>query len=563
MINVKEIREKLEYYQKTLYAQTRADQAEDIKYYDDTFSVPWIRPPLIVSRTGSGAEMIDNAVAQLGSCMPKVYRDPLTDSATAKEASNRVAEIINNWMIMFMKRNPNPITEIFKNTLLMGEHWIHPIHNMSWVTSPYEKTGLPIIFMIPNPMVVFASPNEDENGVPEDFILYYERLPSVIKTLYPAWTNPMKKGDKKNPTSSWLAYFDSKYRYFEADGEAVLKGDSGIQPNLYGITPAIHKVSGFGKSSPEGKMEELIVGRLRKYRDLLARDAASTSDIDSIIHLFANNTITVQPGDTATQIPKDFREKFEIGPGKLIELPANLKVDTFKGALPEPQVLQWNYMLQAQLGKKIPASLMGMPAAESGRLQDLLYSAAMSAFGANIMDMENSIATAIGMGLRICDKLMRDDVVKSKDLNGNYTVKVELRPEDPVDRDRKIMAGRTMVSSGLRSIRTFLIKDVGMTQDEADDEIDEILAEKYLLQSPDIAQLIEIRAAEKSGMAQDLQALQAQKTAAEQRLKRFPLGNQLGSRGGEPRTGNIQTEMGQNMADVAMTQGGVRSTRGA
>ena len=391
-MNIQEIREKLNYYKDTLYSATRFEQLTDQDFYDDTFQVPWIKPPLIVSRTGSAAEMIDAPVSQLSGSTIKVYRQPAKSTNAAIEASGRIASWGNSQMELLMKQNPNPKNEFFKNECLRGEAWVHALHASSWVSDSPDRTGFPVIFLFPDPMIIFASPNEDEEGIPEDLFVYYERLPNAIHALYPAWTNPKNAGTRNKPTSTWMAYWSKKERYFEADGMPVLSDYT----NPYGFVPFVHKVASFGKSSAEGKMEELIVGRLRKYRDLLRREAASTSDIDSIIHMFANPSLDAQ-GDDNHAVPVDFEQKYSFKAGKMNVLPPGINVKKGIDLTPKPEVFTWAYKIASDLGRKIPGALLGIPTGDSGRLQDMTYGTAMGAYGIEIDNLKNALATAFGM----------------------------------------------------------------------------------------------------------------------------------------------------------------------
>ena len=553
MFDLNEIKNKLEYYKTDIYGNTRNQQRTDEDYYRDTFEIPWVKPPMLPSRTGAGAELIDIPVAQMTATVLKAFRQPAKDTDGARKSAVKVSQLINKWIAQIMKQNPNPKLESFKNQLLRGEMWMQVIHNADFLKN---RKGLPVHFLPREPMVVFASPNEDENGVPEDFFILFERMPYVISSMYPDWT---QQSDKK--TVTWMEYWSKDYRYFEADNIPVLKDTH----NPYGFVPMVHKIASFGKSSDDGRMENLVVGRLRKYRDLLTRDASSTSDIDSIIHMFANKDIDVQPTDPGTEIPKNFRESYVRGYGNIHEIPYGLKVTPSVEQPPNRELLEWKYKIDSDLGRKVPSALMGMPQGASGRLQDMTYTAALGAYSVEMANFENAMETAFGMGLQIINEWSNDDLVPDgitkEDINKNYGIEIELKVEDPVERDRKVMAGRTMVSGGLRSLKTFLIEDVGMTQEEADEEIDNILAERYMFQSPDIAELMQLRAAEKSGMMEDLQAVKSRRQELEKKISQFPLGSQIGSMGGEPRSGNIQTQTGQEFSDVAMTQGGIRSTR--
>ncbi len=554
-----ELKDRFDYYKDQLYNLVRIQQTEDETYYRDTFEVPWIKKPLIVSRTGAGAELIDNPVAQLTSSVLKVTRPPVKDTAGAKNSAISLTSYLNYAIAQIMKQNPNLKLEHYKNQLLRGEAWIQILHDQNWAEGKRGK-GLPFRFLTRDPMVIFASPNEDEDGVPDEVFVYYERMPWKVKSLYTNWSNPEHRGEDNKTNVNWMEHWTPTERYFEADGEAVLPDDK----NPYGLVPFVHKIASFGKSSDAGRMEDLIVGRLRRYRDLLKRDAASTSDIDSIIHIYADPVLNLLHTQPDIETPKDFRENFVFGAGHINEIPFGIDVKRGVDMLPSTEVLQWNYKIAADLGRKVPGALLGMPSGASGRLQDMTYGAALGAYSVETANLENAVATAFGIALRIMaewpDNLLIPDDIKHEDIGGNYDVVVELTNEDPIDRDRKIMAGRTMVTAGLISKRTFLIKYVGMTEDEAEEEIEETLAEAYMFQSPDIAELMQVRAAEKSGMAGDVQALKERRQALEKKVRQFPLGAQIGSQGGEQRMGNIQTEQGQNEADISNTQGGIRST---
>jgi hypothetical protein len=77
-----------------------------------------------------------------------------------------------------------------------------------------------------------------------------------------------------------------------------------------------------------------------------------------------------------------------------------------------------------------------------------------------------------------------------------------------------------------------------------------------MLQSPEIAQFIGAKAAEKSGMADELQAYKEQNAA----MSKFKMQPAIGSKGGEPRSLNIKTDLGAEMADVAMNPAPTRNT---
>ena len=159
----------------------------------------------------------------------------------------------------------------------------------------------------------------------------------------------------------------------------------------------------------------------------------------------------------------------------------------------------------------------------------------------------------------MCDTVpnLYPDEIQKNDIGGNYDLTIKLEVDDPVERDRRMVAGRVLVESGMRSLRTFLMTDVGMSSEDADREIDEILAEKIMFQSPDIAAFMGFKAAEKSGMADELEQYKAMYGG---NLPQVNTGSPYRTKGGQPRNQNIETELGGEMAESSNIGLGVRST---
>lgn len=548
-MKIEDIRELLIYYKDRLYAQTRREQADDIGFYNDTFAVPWIKPPMVVSRTGASAEIVDEPVEQIAAAKLIVSRPTLKPTNIAEQSAIKISGLLNeDWIRRLMKQNPNPKKECIKNIFWRGECWLHPVHNQAWVTSPFNRTGLPVLFLTPDPMIVFASPNEDEDGIPENVIVYYERMPWIVKAKYPAWTDPLNKQGDIEKTVTWLEYWDKDVRYFEADEETVLP----LSPNPYKRVPFIHKVSGLGKGSHEGKPEDLIVGRLRRYRDLLRRDAASTSDIDSIIHLYANPSIDFQ-GDDQHEVPKDFPDSYIIGAGEYNVVPPGITKERGIDALPSPEVLNWHYGIKAELGLKTPSVLTGAPQGETGRATDVPYGIAMRKYEEIAAGQADMWATGLSMALQMCEEIpnLMPDGISKKDINKYYVVEVELRADDPLDTQRKGVDGDRKQQLGIIDWETNLVKYQGFTQEEAEGVMDNAIVDRVIMTDPNIQQLIAMNVARELGMEQELAAMQQ---AGTQLAK-----GGIGSQGGPPREGNIQTEQGAEMPDLSQERKPTRS----
>lgn len=555
MANVQQIHNFRDYLL-DFYQQTRIEQATDDLFYRDAFPVPQIRNQSRLQRTGRASRMVDRPAEHIITSNPQAFRMiTKPDDANRNRALN-VSREVNRWMGVWKRQNPNPVKEFVKNLLRRGEAWLHPLHNERWVTTPKQRSGVPILLPVPDPMIIFADPNEDENGIPERVVVYYDRLPSIIKSKYPKWQGPKPTNDGSAVTTvKWMEYWDKDTCYFEADDMGVYAGR-----NLYGIVPFVHKLSGFGKSSPEGKMEDLIVGRLRKVRDLLQRECAIISDIDSTFHLFANRSIDVQPVDDQHEVPDGFAEKYEMGPGLVHEIPHGLTVTRSVEVLPEPEVFQYVYRISQELEEEDPLVMAGTAVGSTGRQQGMTMASALRRYDTIVENTEYAFATAISIGLQMCDRiptLCPDEFGMSKeDINKSYAVDVALKAEDPIESDRKATLGSRLYQQGEIDIRTNLVKYQNYTEEEAEEIITSMMVDKVIMGSPDIAELIGLKAAEKLGITDEIRALQERRKQAEKRVS--ALGQITSPSEMTQRTGEVNSPMGREMIDEALANRGQR-----
>ena len=563
MKTIDEIKKIKDYYKDDLYKSTRNNQKEDLKYINDNFEVPEIREPHRAFRSGLGREVVDAPAEQIVTSNPQAFVDALKDTKGANEGASRLAREINQgWIPILKGQNPNPFKQSVKNPLGRGENYIHPVHSETWRTG--TKYGLPVLFLIPDPMVIYGSPEEDDcgwkpnSGVPNQVVVFYERQPLDVIIRYPSWSNPKKAGlqDKKQQVE-WFEYWDKDTRYFEADGEPVLKGENGIQSNIYGFTPFVRKRSGFGTTSYEGKLEELIVSDIRFIRDLLRAECIVWSNIISNMTLFAHRPRTIiSPGE----VNEDQIREQDFGSYSVAiyqNVPTGTEFKWEEVPAPTREMFQHHADIIARIQQRSPFIMAGFPMGSSGRQDVEAYTNAIKRYDTIIENTDTSWGTAFEMAFQIMKTIPRfplPDGLHKSDLlvPANYSLK--LKAKDPIADDRLSVAGRTMVQMGQLSLRSNLVKYQQMTEEEADDEIDQIFAEQYMFQSPDIAELMQVRAAEKSGMFEDIQALRQRRMELEKKIKQFPLGAQFGSQGGEPRTGNIQSPFGQEQAEYQRGQ---------
>ena len=568
MRSIQEIKELKDYYVNDLYLDVRSEQETDRQYIDDTFDVPEIKDPHKVLRSGIGYEAVSAPAEQIITSNPQIFFK--SNKKEDKEAITRLSVLVNGVWIPTIKRSiPNLFKEIVKNKLSRGESYIRLIHNETWVTGKRNKIGLAVLFLCPDPMCIYGSPEEDNCGwlpnvgVPNEVILYFERQPSELMIKYPNWGNPMgrklknEKPDEKRELVEWWEYWSKDQKYFEADGQAVLEG--GIQPNIYGFTPFVRKYSGFGKRSPSGELADLIVSDIRQSRDLIKEECSIRSDISSILHIFSHKPVTITiPSGEEIDI-EGLKRGLDLGAYhiNILPLPPASEIHWGDTILPTPEVFQHLRDIRAEIRERHPFTMAGFPLGSSGRQQDLSASAAMRRYESIIENTEDEVATSIQMALKICSLPgLRPELLESEDLDKDLEIEVRLKAKDPIEEDRLATLGARLHAQGIIDHETDLIKYQGYTQDEAEEILTNILVEKVTYQSPEIAELLGLKAAEKAGMADELELLKQRRLQIEQSAKsltQMPAPTTL-----QRQVGETQTDQGREMIDMALVARGAR-----
>lgn len=557
MRSIEEIKEIKQFYTKDLYEQVRTEQTTDQGFYDDTFKVPEVKEPHQIYRSGLGVRIIDAPAEQIVTSNPQVFVE-----IGNKDTATKVSKLLNGkWVDLLHRQNPNPFKEGVKDSLLRGETFIRLVANPEWAFPKGTKTGLPICFIIPDPMIIFASPEEDENGIPEKVVVFYERRTNEIISAYPKWTNPKLKerNSLQNSKVEWFEFWDKDTRYVEADSEDVL---GGVKPNPYGFVPFIRRYSGFGRRSPEGKLESLIVSDIRRSRDLLKEECAMRSNIASIQYLFAHKDILVTSSGELNA--ENIKEGMKLGASVvniLDQLPPDTKIELGlskeMGQVSESS-LQHHRDIIAELNQRHPFIMAGFPFGESGRQQEMVQSAAMRRYDSIVENSETMWATAFEKAFEMCRKLnIVPEGLNNSDFESEFKCVVNLKEKDPLEEDRLITLGEREWNGGNGSIslRTNLTKRKGMTDDEADEEIDEIFAERVLFTNPEIAALIGAKAVEKLGMEEELKILrEQQKTQPPPALMGQPPASTQ-----QRMSGETQTLSGREAIDMALANKGART----
>lgn len=557
---VKKLKEQLDQQ----YSGLRTEQDKDWGFYTDAFPVPQIDTNLQhIQRTGRARRMVDRPAEHIVTSNPQAF---ITHKLKTKlESANKIAEMFNQIWFPYLKwQNPNPIKESVKKTLLRGETYLKILHNEDWVTAQKDangeeikgkdnkpiflKQGLPIHFLVPDSRNIYVE--VDKYGQITKVIVYHQRQAWQVKAIYPDWTTDEEKA------VDWLECWDEGERYFEADNKQVFHG-----VNPYGLIPFVRALSGFGIDSAEGKLEDLVVGRLRFERDTLTRECAMVTDFDSIFHLFANMNVTVQPIDSLQSIPKDFRKIYTRKKGSVIELPYGIKVDRDVETLPSAEAYTYLYSIEADLDRSDPLVMGGLPVGTSGRQDDLAMINAMRRYETVVENIEHLFSQGLKIALKIVDKIptLRDSVgLSKKDMDDDYQISVKLKAADPIEADRKLTAGDRLWAAGNGSIslERFHTQYQGMTQDESKKEIAKMLVDRLTLYNPDVASVMGMVFAEESGMDKWLKEAQARRAQMEQQgraLQEQPAPTTM-----ERIQGEVKTPLGREMMDMALENRGVR-----
>jgi len=563
MVNVTEIRE-LKAHLEEFYANLKKEQRADIEYYNDTFAVPQIDNTAIhKSRTGEGARMVDSPVEHIITTHPQASR--FSKSGDKNEEKNeRILRMVNqNWMPVLKNQNPNPFKESTRNAMKMGESWLYIVHNESWVTGNKERTGLPVKFLTPEPMSIYADPDE-YNGVPKRLVIWASRLPWLVARTYPGWGNP--KNRKASDEVEWLAYWDKDYRYFEADGEPVLM--DGIQPNIFGFVPYVHAVSGFGSLSEDGDPASLIIGRLRKSRDKLVRDCAISSTIDAIIYLMGQPQTDFRITDKNVLPSPTMIQDYEIGLGRGNIVPSYLEVLPKNNAVIPDWMFQHQMNIKGDLREETPPVLQGLPSGYSGRQQDMAGSSAMQRYMTVVENIENQFSTGFSMALKLIngkvpglmEAVQETYNIKKGDIGSDYNISIKLRAPDELADMQKSTQGSRDFQGGEIDLLTNLVRYKGYTFDEAKEIIVRRMVDDVTFLDPTFRQVVGIKSAERFGLEDEIQKVQEMNAGmADQQagLQSIPSPSVK-----QRRMGETATPLGREMVDESLRgKAGRRSPR--
>jgi hypothetical protein len=494
------------------------EQKTDQDYYDDKFEVQISDPHQIV-RAGDAARIVDIDCSNIDVTNPIIFCEPRKKTDREIERASKKARFLNHWV----KQLIGQIEEHKRNNMLRGEAWYQIEFNDSYDNA---ENSIPFRITAQDPLIIFADPTET-GGVPRRVIKSCKMNVGQVEQIFPDWSNPQKRADNGEGVD-YLAFWNSQNRFAEADNQAVIP----LQKNIFGFVPFVHCYSSFGKNSPEGKPESLVVGRIRKIRGKLRHKCEFTSRLSSNIALYTNPVVKVEQAvENAGEAPTE--EELDFGPGKVIVIPYGWRAEIYQGEVPSAETFAYLNRLDYELGLEVPPAAMGMASTSraTGRQEDIYLEVYRGKYRIFLANIERALARALGLGLRIVEyqlknfpkttkitlrstyveegkEVIKEELLAAEDIDGDYGCKVEFKPDKELIQDRKIMLYRTLAGEGRVSWKTMLMEGMGYSEDEAEDEIDETLAESAWRTNPELLGMVLTEAMEKSGHGDLLRRLE-------------------------------------------------------
>lgn len=567
MLSKKKIDEYRTRYLETggIYVNTREQQRKDKEYIDDTF-LPPVRHPHKVLRLGLGEEIVSAPAEQIVTSNPQAFIE-----AGNKEAAIRISKVINGWIDVLRRQNPQPFKESVKNKLARGENYIKCTHNEAWVTNPigndkkglpiFDRRGLPVLFPMLDPMVVYGSPEEDENGCPLRVIAFYPRQPIDVIIKYPKWSDPKKSTDPKGRKVEWFEFWDKDTMHFEADGEVVVR-----LSNPYGIVPWVRRFSGLGRRSPDGELANLIVSDIRNSRGLIEEICVMRSDIASVMHLSAHKPKTITSTQEINKKALEENLRFESYDLNVLDnLPADFKIENVEIEQPSNEAFMHTANIMADLTRRHPYIMAGFPMGSSGRQDTMADAAAMRRYDTIVENTETEWATAFEQAFKVmkATPTLLPEGLRKSDLDVDFRCTVKLKAKDPIEEDRLITLGDRLrrLPNPAIDLGTFHTEFLGYTQGKSKEVMAKMLADMVTINNPQWAQVMGMIAAEEGAMTDWLERVAESQGQAEQ----GGLGEPAPATTQQRMQGEVQTERGREMGTEG-TRGGrrppARYTRG-
>jgi len=485
------------------YSTLHTLQKEEVEYYELTYDAGIPKELGYKQRTATTArDYIERGVGSYALDIPKVNMLP-RGKGDAPEKKDAACEA---FLSFWLKRQRQVIRQACKLLLLRGEVFLRidmddtyfGANTSKFTAEEREKfeaeklRHFPLSLIVPDPINTFASPAH--NGLfPAGVIESYEMTMSEAYNLAERNSWKWKPEDNSAKKVKWISYIDAESRNFILDGTPIF-GESG-QANLFGFVPYVHISAGYGMLGHEGKPEELYRGILYGLHDVLKLGTRILSQIDAMNTRYAYRIPIIEGED---DIVKQFYPNGTIdifNPKTAIRtLKDKVDVSILEGASPPAGLFEEMSMLMQMVQPPSLLSASKPAGVYSGRLQEDLIGTAKALYEPPFENMEEALALACSLGLKIIEKVYKGDVefrdvsdkgfrtLKPEHIDGHYDCEVHLLAEPPEATDLKKMLGTNMQTSGVISHLHNLMRYHDMTEEQARDMMAQILVEFALKQ---------------------------------------------------------------------------------
>ena len=535
------------------YNQLHTDQKEADDYYELVFDadVPGDYPTRMPD---TARNWVDAGVRHYTLDNPKATVYQRNNSEAAREQVAILELFYNFWLMKDIIR----IKQAAKKLLKCGEVFLKANMDDTYFGTEDEERlfHFPLYLSVPDPINTFASPAHD-GLVPVDVIESYNITVSEAEAMCERNGWNWKTTKAPNKTVKWLTYYDSNWRCFMLDDKPVLTPE--VQPNIFGFCPYVHVDAGIGDENYEGKPEYLHRSIIWPRRDMLKLEVRNLSQTDAILARYAWARYKAILGDANTDIIKQLYPdgKIPTDPGKwLYEVENRLKIEILSGEDPPSALFAQLQMVRDYASP--PAVLSGQRPAGvySGQHQETLITTAKPIYKDPFKNLEDGLGVLMGMGARIIDKVYNYPVqikdfssedskgyeeLKPSDISGHYDCEVQLLAEPPEATDARKYLGSNLRRGGSISQRTELREYHDMSEQEIEDEMAQMYAEKGL-GSIGVLDVVAKDAMSRLGMDRELEILAEAERNAAKNIPPPKEGEGISTRGARVR-GRTSTEL--------------------
>ena len=328
-----------------------------------------------------------------------------------------------------------------------------------WRASTHE--ALPIVIRAINPHNIMPDPTY---GGRRFVIERHKKMVYDLKGQWPKWTNP--NGVKHGDVVDYMSYWDADYRYVEADGEALLPGETGVIAHKYGFLPYVFIETGLGNFAKDGDLSKRYVGILRYMRDILVAESRGFAITDAVLKRSSWPPLALERGLGAPSQAEAPLRTVELGYGKVTELPPGAKLVPIQPLVPPDALRVHTAMLSERIASHGAArSLFGMgeTGVRSGVDRERVLSEAGAKFRYSAEAFRFGTAKILGHCARVLKNVIPGDVrvwsrtpgdefdmeVKKDKLREPFTFFVEFAPISEMDEYRRHDDLERLLQSGI------------------------------------------------------------------------------------------------------------------